>query len=169
MGETTAALADIAIALLVVAASHDAATRTIPNSVPALLAALGIVARTLDGQLLPGIAAAGLLFAGCTLAWRIGCLGGGDAKLAPAFALVLAPDQVGAFVLATALAGGVLAVVYLALRPAVPLPMPGRRRGLLRRCLKAEAWRISRGGPLPYAVAIAVGGLYVLHPSLRIG
>lgn len=169
MTETIQAFASISDALLAVAALHDAATRTIPNWVPALLAALGIAIRSLDGQLMPGIAAAGLLFAACVLAWRLGWLGGGDAKLAPAFALVLPPGQVASFVLATALAGGVLAFVYLLLRRVVPRPAPGQRRGLVPRCLKAEAWRISRCGPLPYAVAIAAGGLFVLHPSLHIG
>jgi len=163
------ALEGISAAVLVAAAVHDVATRTIPNSVPALLALLGIAIRVLDGGLLSSIAAVSLLFAAGAFVWRMGWLGGGDVKLVPAFGLVLPPGQVGAFVLATAVAGGVLALLYLVLRPAVPAPAPGRRRGRLRRCLKAEAWRISRGGPLPYAIAIAAGGLYVLHPSLHIG
>lgn len=162
-------LSGTSASLLAAAAAHDAATRTIPNWVPAVLAVLGIALQVLEGQLLPGLVAASLVFAGCVLVWRLGWLGGGDAKLAPAVALVLPPAQVAVFVLATALAGGVLALLYLLLFRVVPRPAPGRRRGLLPRCLKAEAWRISRGGPLPYAVAIAAGALYVLHPSLRIG
>ena len=162
------ALIGAAAALLAVAAVHDAATRTVPNWVSAALAALGIAVHLLDGQALHGLVAAGLILAGCVLAWLGGWLGGGDAKLAAAFALVSPPGQVATFVLATALAGGVLAVLYLLLRQVVPSPTPGRRRGLLPRCLKAEAWRISRGGPLPYAVAIAAGGFYVLQPSFGI-
>jgi prepilin peptidase CpaA len=110
-----------------------------------------------------------MVFAVCFLAWLRGWLGGGDVKLAAAFALVPPPGQAAAFVLATALAGGVLALLYTVLVRLVPRPAPGRRTGLLARCLKAEAWRISRRGPLPYAAAIAAGGFYVLQPSLGIG
>jgi prepilin peptidase CpaA len=169
MTDVSQALTGIAAMLLAVAAVHDAATRTIPNWVPTVLAALGVAVRLLGGQVLPGLAAAGLILAGCVLAWLGGWLGGGDAKLAAAFALVLPPGQVAAFVLATALAGGVLALLYLLLHRVVPPPAPGRRSGLLPRCLKAETWRISRGGPLPYAVAIAAGGFYVLQPLFGIG
>ncbi len=169
MTGTVLVLAVTALVLLVLAAVHDAATRTVPNWIAAALASLGIAIRILDGQALPGFAAAGLILCGCVLAWLGGWLGGGDAKLAAAFALVAPPGQVAAFVLATTLAGGVLALLYIALRRIVPPPTPGRRLGMLPRCLKAEAWRISRGGPLPYAVAIAAGGFYVLQPSFGIG
>jgi prepilin peptidase CpaA len=33
---------------------------------------------------------------------------------------------------------------------------------LLARALRVEQWRIRRGGPLPYACAIAAGGLFIL-------
>jgi prepilin peptidase CpaA len=33
---------------------------------------------------------------------------------------------------------------------------------LLARALRVERWRIHRGGPLPYACAIAAGGLFIL-------
>ena len=169
MIDVAQALTGVAVVLLAVAAVHDAATRTIPNWVPAGLAALGAAVRLLGGQVLPGLAAAGLMLAGCVLAWLGGWLGGGDAKLAAAFALVLPPGQVAAFVLATALAGGILASLYLLLHRVVPPPAPGRRTGLFPRCLKAEAWRIRRGGPLPYAIAITAGGFYALQPSFGIG
>ena len=163
------ALGVAAAGLLMLAAVHDAATRTVPNWLSAVLAVVGIALRFLDGQALTGLAAAGLILCGCLLAWLGGWLGGGDAKLAAAVALVSPPSQVAAFVLATALAGGALALLYIVLHRVVPPPAPGRRRGMLPRCLKAEAWRISRGGPLPYAVAIAVGGFYVLQPPFGIG
>jgi prepilin peptidase CpaA len=156
-------------ALLVYAAMHDAAMRTIPNWISACIVLLGIAARLLGGDLIASLAAASLLFVGCVFAWSRGWLGGGDAKLAAAFALVPAHGQVVDFILATALAGGGLALMYLALSRVVPRPSPGPRRSLLARAVKAEAWRISRCGPLPYAVAIAVGGIYVLHPPLCIG
>lgn len=157
------------VVLLAYAATHDAATRTIPNWIAACIVLLGIAARLLGGDLIASLAAASLLFAACVFAWSRGWLGGGDAKLAAAFALVPAHGQVAGFVLATALAGGLLALLYLALSRIVPRPAPGPRQGLLARVLKAEAWRISRCGPLPYAVAIAAGGIHVLHSPLSTG
>lgn len=156
-------------ALLVYAAMHDAAMRTIPNWISASLVPLGIAARLLGGDLIASLTAASLLFVACVFAWSRGWLGGGDAKLAAAFALVPAHGQVVDFIVATALAGGGLALIYLVLSRIVPRPSPGPRRSLLARAAKAEAWRISRCGPLPYAVAIAVGGIYVLHSPFRIG
>jgi prepilin peptidase CpaA len=40
--------------------------------------------------------------------------------------------------------------------------VPPRARSLLPRAMRAERWRISRGGPLPYACAIAFGFLFVV-------
>ena len=169
MADLATALSASTAALLVFAALHDAVTRTIPNWIAACIVLLGIAARLLGGDLIMGLAAASLLFAGCVFAWSRGWLGGGDAKLAAAFALVPAHGQVVDFALTTALAGGLLALLYLALSRIVPRPAPGPRPGLLARVVKAEAWRISRCGPLPYAVAIAAGGIHVLHSPPSIG
>lgn len=69
------------------------------------------------------------------------------------------------------LAGGVIGLGYLAaprfaprLQPAAarpPLRTPPPRR-LSARFLAVEARRLRRGGPLPYGVAIAFGGILVL-------
>ncbi len=156
----------IAAALLLVAAVHDLATRTIPNCVPAVLAIVGISLRAAHGGLLPelGLAAGLLLILG--FLWSRGLLGGGDAKLLVATALLLPPAGFVAFLLAVAVAGGVLSVAYLALSFVVRRPAPGRRTGFFARVLKAEAWRVSRRGPLPYGAAIAAGALLFLLPAL---
>jgi prepilin peptidase CpaA len=97
--------------------------------------------------------------------WLRGFIGGGDVKLTAAAALALPPSEVGAFLLAIALAGGVLALLYLALSVIVRRPAPGIRHGLPARLLKAETWRMHRRGPIPYGVAIATGGLFTLIPT----
>ena len=68
--------------------------------------------------------------------------------------------------IATAIAGGVLAVAYLLLeRTLMPTNKPASM-SLLRRVIAVEAWRIRRRGPLPYGVAIAAGGAFILlHPG----
>jgi Flp pilus assembly protein protease CpaA len=79
--------------------------------------------------------------------------------------------MVSMFVLAMSIAGAVHAVAYMVARRMVMRPpalaldaagRPPRLRGLLPRALRAERWRISRGGPLPYACAIAFGFLFVV-------
>lgn len=157
------ALATLAIAtpVLVAAAVSDVAARTIPNTLPLALAVSGAVARLCDGT--PGLsllAAAGVLFAAGT-AWRLGALGGGDVKLLAACALLVRPGFVPAMITDVALAGLVLAIGFLAARGRMRLA-PAGPRGWLGRVVRAERWRLRRGGPLPYAVAICAGVLTAL-------
>ncbi|MDE8346891.1 MAG: hypothetical protein POH28_12075, partial [Acidocella sp.] len=69
-----------------------------------------------------------------------------------------------AFILRVVLSGGALAILYLGLCRVVPRPRAVRGGGLLRRVLRAEAWRIGRGAPLPYACAIAGGAISTFLP-----
>ncbi len=147
------------VALLVVAGLHDAAARTIPNWIPASLAAAGLLLRFGQGSAAAALVNAAILLGISAALWRRGFIGGGDMKLIPAVALVLPPADVLQFILFMTLAGGVLALIYLALSFVVRRPEPGPRHGLLPRIMKAEAWRMHRRGPLPYAVAIACGAL----------
>lgn len=152
--------------MILVAALHDAAARTIPNWIPACLAVAGLVLRVQDDQAIAGLGIAVLLLIILGALWLRGFIGGGDVKLIPAVALVLPPSSVPGFVLCMAITGGVLALLYLILPYLVQPPRPGRRRGLLARALKAEAWRVHRRGPLPYAVAIAGGALPIIVKTL---
>ncbi len=148
--------------VLLLASLHDISVRTVPNTLALALAALGLVMASVQHRL-PGsclVALLVLVLAG--LATARGMIGGGDAKLLAASALVLAPWQVPAALLATALAGGLLALPYLPGRKLFRRPPPGRPVGTLARLLRCERWRLSRRGPLPYAVAIAAGTLFVL-------
>jgi prepilin peptidase CpaA len=89
-------------------------------------------------------------------------MGGGDVKLLGAAALALPPASVPMFVAAVAMAGGLLAMVYLAARPFMPTPALLRPTGLFARTLRVECWRIGRRGPLPYACAITAGFVFVM-------
>ncbi|MFT8243799.1 prepilin peptidase [Roseomonas sp. BN140053] len=141
------------------AAAQDVATRTIPDRATLAVAALGLAARAGEGgsALAAAAMAATLVFAAGALLWWRGLLGGGDAKLLPAVALLLPPFAVPGLLLNVAMAGGVLALLYLLLAPWVA-PVPAQPGGtLLRRVWAAEARRLRRRGPLPYGVAIALG------------
>ncbi len=138
-----------AIALFAVAAVTDARERRIPNWLSLGLAALGLVRIVLalvagSGALASALdlVAALAVFALAAGAFRFGVLGGGDAKLLAAGTLWFGAAALGPYLLITVLAGGVLAVLYITWQ----LAIPGRM---------AAANRPS----LPYAVAIAAGGI----------
>jgi prepilin peptidase CpaA len=152
-------------AALLYAALHDIAARTVPNTVPAILLMLGLLLRLLGHTLLPGLSWAFGIFVFAAICWWRGWMGGGDAKLLPASALMLPPLLCPTFIASVSLAGGVLAMVYLILsalaRRARP-PVAVRSTALWRRALTAEHWRLLRGVPLPYATAIAAGFLFTV-------
>lgn len=149
-------------ALLIVAAWRDIATRLIPDSISIAIAVLAVLWRaSLGGHaLLVSVAAAILVFALLLVLCMKGFLGGADVKLAAAVALALPPAMVPNFVLATTLLGGVLGLAYAAKPHLGPHGPAGTN--LLRRVFVAEARRLRRGGPLPYCVAIAGGGILTL-------
>ncbi len=147
--------------ILIVASLHDLAFRTIPNALVAATALVGLALRVADGGLGRGLAAMALVFAGAMFCCLRGWMGGGDVKLLAAVALLLPPSTVISGLVAIGMAGGGLGVIYLVLRRAVPRPGP-RPASLIARVLRAEAFRIRRGGPLPYGVGIAAGTILTL-------
>lgn len=165
-----ALLATLIVALLALAALTDVATRTIPDTIAVAVGLLGMAARLLTGPSALAVSAAvalGLFIILVVLHAR-GLMGGGDVKLAAATCLGLSLQSAHRFVVVTAMAGGVLALLHLAARWALRdvrqvAPAP-RGASLPRRVFSAERWRIARHGSIPYGVAIACGGIWaVLH------
>ena len=141
-------LPGLAIALFGVAAVTDARHRRISNRLSACLALVGIARIATDIALGASpvtaacdFAAAALVFGLGAVAFRYRVLGGGDVKLLAAGALWLGCTEIGPFLLATAIAGGLLALIFVGSQ----IAFPGRKR--------------SRLPGLPYAVAIAAGGI----------
>lgn len=151
-----------AVAMLALAALHDIAFRTLPDWLSVVLFGCGILLRASAGELAAIIVPAMLVAGAAFGLWHLGWLGGGDAKLFIAVATLVPPGRVFEMLLLVSLAGGGLALLFLALRLCLPPPTPIRPIGLFRRVLRAEAWRLRRGGPLPYAVAIASGTAFTL-------
>jgi prepilin peptidase CpaA len=158
-----------AVALVCVASLNDVAVRTIPDLIALGVVVIGVTLRSIDGTLIPGLVATAAVFAFGALCWRCGWLGGGDAKLLAACAMLVRPGQVPQLVLMTALAGGLLACLYLALgRMTAPWSIPthaGRSHSFVTRVCRAELRRVRRRGPLPYGCAIAVAALFTLLTS----
>jgi prepilin peptidase CpaA len=155
-----------AAVLLAIAAMNDIATRAIPDFVPIGLIALGIGVRLADHDAAAALAASLVVFATGSLCWRQGWLGGGDVKLITACTWLVAPILVPKLILATALAGGCLATLYLAIGLAARQAQQGdvdtQRRRLLARIWRVEGWRIRRRASLPYGCAIAAATLFTM-------
>ena len=159
----------VSVGLLCFAAARDVATRLIPDEVSIAIAVLGLATRAFEGWMAAATSlgvAVGLFALLLLLAMR-GLLGGGDVKLVSAMAVGLAPADSWTFVVATVLAGGVLGVIYLIARHVVPHVELAPRGPFLRRVLAIEARRMRHRGPLPYAVAIAAGGVFLLFSMPR--
>jgi prepilin peptidase CpaA len=160
--------------ILLLAAWHDIVSRTVPNWMSIAIACFGVAAAFADGRLAMSLGIGVGMFALAAFCWRRGWMGGADVKLIGAVAIVLPPGMVPNFVMAMSLAGALHAIAYLLARRVVTAPPPlasqttlpsvagSRRRSLGFRALRVERWRISRGGPLPYACAIAFGYLFVI-------
>ncbi|WP_293676512.1 prepilin peptidase [uncultured Phenylobacterium sp.] len=143
-------------ALTLFAAAKDATSFRIPNWIslalavlfPAAALAVGMPITDIGLHLAIGTAALVLGMVMFALRW----LGGGDAKLMAAAALWLGWPALMTFLAGAALAGGVLAVLLLALRS------PGLRLVALR----GPPWMSKLAEPgegVPYGVAIAAGVL----------
>jgi prepilin peptidase CpaA len=155
------------LALLMMAAWRDVSTRTIPDTIALLLVATGVPAQILEGPTTLALSAgtAFVLFVLLMVAYSRGLVGGGDVKIMSALAVGLSPLDSCRFVIATAVAGGLLGIAYLLLSLRLQGLHRARRKSLLGRVAAVEAWRIRRRGSLPYGIAIAAGGAFVLLHS----
>lgn len=156
------------VGLLLYAAVHDVIARTIPDLIPAAILVAALVLNLMSGSVLLPLAAMAAVAAVMLLLYWLRLMGGGDVKLLVAIAFLLPPADIPPAIAAIAIAGGLLALMFLALRPRLRrrrLAPAGRSAPLLRRAWAAELWRIRRGGPLPYAVAISAGTLFMMFST----
>ena len=154
------------VAIVLAAALHDVAARTVPNWMALALVTTGLLMRIADGTVLSALLAGISVFLAAAFCWRRGWMGGGDVKLLGAVATLVPPYAVLTLLSFIAFSGGALALFYLAgrmfARKRSHATFRRRPSSLTRRVLRAEAWRIRRGGPLPYACAIAAGVVITL-------
>lgn len=151
-----------AMVMLIVAALHDLALRTVPNGLTATLGVCALILAAIQQRLFCSLAIASPLLLMTFALWLRGYMGGGDAKLLTVCGLLVAPSSVVPMLLTTAVGGGVLCLPYLFGSRLLSSPAPGRPTRLISRLLRCERWRLRRRGPLPYAVAIAAGTISAL-------
>ena len=147
-------------ALLGAAALSDAASRRVPNALAVAIGMLGIVYELQSDGIQAALLATGtgaLVLVVLLLPWSRRMLGGGDVKLAAACAIWMGWERLPTFLLATALAGGLVAVTtaILALRRTVAL-------GVDKGAPPSGVARV-RAAKVPYSVAIAAGAVVALH------
>ena len=153
------ALASVTVfaALLLWAAACDLASMEIPNRISIIMAGIypfmALICHLSLAQIGLHLATGAGALVLCYILFSIGVFGGGDAKVLAAAAVWTGPAVFLPFLLCTAIAGGVLtagiAGARAALRPADSRP------SYMNRLLQP-------GGGIPYAIAIAAGGLGVL-------
>lgn len=145
-------------AAMILAASLDLFTMTIPNWLTAGLAAAFFALAPFAGLGAGEIAwhaatGATMLAVGFAL-FSFGAIGGGDAKLFAATALWLGWEHLLHYAILFAIIGGVLTVALLMARR-MPLPEPLARVGWISRLHHHKTG-------IPYGIALAAGGLLVL-------
>ena len=166
-------------ALLVMAAWNDIATRLVRDTIPIGISAFGILLRLETGAL-PALYSLSLALVVFVLLLGLasrGWLGGGDVKLTAALTLALPPSAIWDFITVTTVCGGILALPYITMARVQPFApalarawYDGRGQAsasLLSRVVRAESRRLRQGGPLPYAVAIAAGGIMTLLATVN--
>ncbi len=142
--------------ILMAAAVSDIKSRRIPNPLVMSMLLLFVVWSAATGiKEMPGaLLAGGIAFAVGVVMYSLGKLGAGDVKLFAALSLFAGMGHLLILALATAISGGVVALVQIALQP---------RRAAASLAL-GQKIQVTTGG-VPYGVAIAIGGLFFLWGS----
>jgi prepilin peptidase CpaA len=145
-GELANLAVAILAAMLIVAATGDLRTRTIPNRLNAAIALGAIPFWIFSGltfwpEIVTQIGVAMIVFLLFAIAFRFGAMGGGDVKMVAALALWLPAGAVLKLLVIMSLAGGALTMVML----------------LRHRIAKSESEL-----EIPYGVAIAFGGFWLI-------
>jgi len=147
---------------MAVAMVWDMATYELPDTLSAVLVVAALAALATGGQgwgalLNHGLGALGA-FAFGVLMFALGQWGGGDVKFLAATALWLGWPLLVAYVLAVAVAGGVLAILVLIFRR-FPLPAAWAAWPWLERLHRPDQG-------LPYGLALGCGGLVVVRSAV---
>ena len=143
-------------------AVQDIVARTVSDRTTAALAVAGLTMRFFDGTIVITGVIAIAVFLAALACWYRGWLGGGDVKLLGATMLLVPPPHQVTVLVLMSLVGGAISAVYLVTRQWLRRPSGTRPSSFAGRVWRVEQWRLCRGGPIPYAVAIAAGAIGTL-------
>src|SRR5260370_39797425 len=105
-----------AVGVLAIIAYHDVRTRRIPNALSLTIATLGLTRIAFADEAAAGwytLAAATVTFAGTFAMFRFGAIGGGDAKMIPATALLIGYRDFLDFLFLMSVCGRALGLFYV--------------------------------------------------------
>ena len=160
--------------VLVAAAYSDIRYRVLPDTISVLLVIFAVLRWGLAGEwhtlLWAVVCGAGIFVAGA-LAFARGILGGGDVKMATAVSILVGANAVASFLVIMSLVGGGLSVIVLVRYYCANI---FKNRGSPEPGIDSGAGRVDAGSAtvkptVPYGVAIACAGLYVLAAQYRMG
>ena len=158
------------ISILVIIAYGDLRTRRIPNVLAAIVAVLGTIRMMLAADPIAAAhtieASFGVLAVGF-FAFRRGIVGGGDAKLIAATALIVGWQELLSFLFVMSIYGGALAVTILARDKLQRYWRLSRRAELASTISGAGPATISMRSTVPYGVAIAAAAITTLLHGTR--
>jgi prepilin peptidase CpaA len=156
----------VAVGVLTIIAYHDVRTRRIPNALSLTIATLGLSRIALAGDVVAGwytLAAATVTFAGAFVMFRCGTIGGGDAKMISATALLIGYRDLFDFLFLMSLCGGALALATIAIEN---LEWPLKRFWLPAYIPTSAGTGRVRSPPkastVPYGLAVATAGVITL-------
>jgi prepilin peptidase CpaA len=151
--------------LLAAAAASDAALRRVPNALAVAVAVLGLATqaavRGASGAFLSGGAAL-LVMAALMVPFSRRMIGGGDVKLVGACTIWTGFGGLPVFLLATAVAGGIVALVTAAWALHAPVAASGPAGAAIRAAPGGRRAQL-RTIRVPYSIAIAVGAVIALR------
>ena len=154
----------IATSLLAIIAYYDLMTRRIPNTLSTAIVALGVIRMALVADpvaVCHTLVAAMLIFVATFLLFWRGMIGGGDAKLIAAMALLIGHQKLFSFLLLMSAFGGMLGLAVLARDKLTPRLARG---GFARagRFVPKVGRSAQRDSTVPYGLAIAAAGVITL-------
>ena len=153
----------LGMCLLAVIAYGDVRTRRIPNVLVCAIAVLGLVRMTVAGDAIAAthtIEASGAVLAVGLLAFWCGVVGGGDAKLLTAMALLIGSRDLLGFLFVMSMCGGALALMILARdRLCQCYWRPSRQGDTESAASGGDCAATSTRSTVPYGVAITAAGI----------
>lgn len=159
--------AALVLAASLLAAAYDLRTRRIPNALVAGLFVCGLTVNALAGwqhALVQIAITAVILFAG-SLAFSLKLIGGGDVKLLAVACGALGYPAALNFIIYTLLCGGVIALVYSAVRGQLRTTLVNVCAMALPLFAGVRPVKLQSGMPMPYALAIFAGACFTAIPS----
>lgn len=152
----------LVLAASLLAAAFDLRTRRIPNALVIALFVCGLAVNGLAGwhQMLVQIAlTTGILFAG-SIAFSLRLIGGGDVKLLAAACGTLGYPEALNLLLYTVLCGGIIALVYSAIRGQLRTTLTNVYAMALPMFAGVRPAKLQTGTAMPYALAIFAGACF---------